>query len=190
LVSVGRRTRGRRLMAQQKSEDRVVPEGGVMPVEPSGSSLGGQGKAVPVEEAALQLRLPIATAEVPQGSPRAMGVPKAVVNARRCAPAMMDEVVGCLDSALLKVVSNKGAPGPDGITVQALRERWPTVVSVLRRDLLEGRWRPGEVRRALIPKAGGGQRGLGIPTVTAYREVAQRAFGFVGGHASVSSASR
>jgi RNA-directed DNA polymerase len=152
-------------MAQQKSEDRVVLEGGVMPVEPSGSSLGGQGKAVSVEEAVLQLRLPIATAEVPQGSPRAMGVPKAVVNARQCAPAMMDEVVECLDSALLKVVSNKGAPGPDGITVQALREQWLTVVSVLRRDLLEGRWCPGEVRRALIPKAGGGQRGLGIPNV-------------------------
>jgi RNA-directed DNA polymerase len=152
-------------MAQQKSEDCVVPEGGVMPVEPSGSSLGGQGKAVPVEEAALQLRLPIATAEVPQGSPRAMGVSKAVVNAWRCAPAMMDEVAGCLNSALLKVVSNKGAPGPDGVTVQALRERWSTVVPVLRRDLLEGRWRPGEVRRVLIPKAGGGQRGLGIPNV-------------------------
>jgi hypothetical protein len=88
-----------------------------------------------------------------------MGVPKAVVNAWRCAPAMMDEVAGCLDSALLKVVSNKGAPGPDGVTMQALRERWPTVVPVLRRDLLEGRWRPGEVRRVLIPKAGGGQRG-------------------------------
>ncbi len=27
-VSVGRRTKGRRLMAQQKSEDRVLPEGG------------------------------------------------------------------------------------------------------------------------------------------------------------------
>jgi hypothetical protein len=63
-------------MAQQKSEDRVVPDGGVMPAQPAGSSLGGQGKAVPVEEAALQLCLPIATAEVPQGSLRAMGLPK------------------------------------------------------------------------------------------------------------------
>ena len=70
-----------------------------------------------------------------------------------------------LDSALSKVVSNKGAPGPDGMTVGALREQWPSVSLVLRRDLLEGRWRPGEVRRALIPKAGGGQRGLGIPNV-------------------------
>jgi hypothetical protein len=54
-------------MAQQKSEDRVLPDGGVMPAQPVGSSPGGQGKAVPVEEAAVQLCLPIATAEVPQG---------------------------------------------------------------------------------------------------------------------------
>jgi RNA-directed DNA polymerase len=152
-------------MAQQKSEDRVVPDGGVTPVQPAGSSPGGQGKAVPVEEAALQLRLPIATAEVPAGSPRAMRVPKAVVNAQQSAPAVMEEVVERLESALLKVVSNKGAAGPDGITVQALREQWPAVAPGLRADLLEGRWRPGEVRRALIPKAGGGQRGLGIPNV-------------------------
>src|SRR5215210_4658463 len=65
---VGRRTRGRRLMAQQKSEDRVLLEGGVMPVEPGGSSPVGQGKAVPVDETAVQLRLPIATAENPQGA--------------------------------------------------------------------------------------------------------------------------
>ena len=153
-------------MAQQKSEDRVVPDGGVMPVQPVGSSAGGQGKAVPVDEEALQLRLPIATAEAPDdGGLRAMGVPKAVVNARQCAPAMMDEVVERLGSALLKVVSNRGAPGPDGVTVGALQQQWPTVVPRLRRDLLEGRWRPGEIRRAHIPKAGGGQRGLGIPNV-------------------------
>lgn len=52
-------------MAQQKSEDRVVPDGGVMPAQPAGSSTGGQGKAIPVDEAASQLRLPIATAEAP-----------------------------------------------------------------------------------------------------------------------------
>jgi hypothetical protein len=53
-------------MAQQKSEDRVVPDGGVMPVQPVED--GGQGKAVPVEQTAAQLRLPIATAEDPHGS--------------------------------------------------------------------------------------------------------------------------
>lgn len=87
-----------------------------MPVEPVGSSPGGQGKAVPVEETAVQLCLPIATAEVPQGSPGAIGVPKAVVNVRTGPSVTMEEAASRLTSALLKVVSNKGAPGPDGVT--------------------------------------------------------------------------
>ena len=57
-------------MAQQKSEDRVLLEGGVMPAERAGSSHGGQGKAVPVDQTAWQLRLPIATADDPQGATR------------------------------------------------------------------------------------------------------------------------
>ena len=162
-------------MAQQKSEDRVVPEGGVMPAEPVGSSPGGQGKAVPVEEVALQLELPVATAEDPQGSARVVasnlsgtadaGVPQAAGNAETVTPVTMEEVVARLDAALSKVSSNKGAPGPDGQTVEALREQWPAVLPRLRTALLDGSYRPGVIRRAMIPKAGGGQRGLGIPNV-------------------------
>ncbi len=162
-------------MAQQKSEDRVVVEGGVMPVERAGSSTGGQAKAVPVEETAWQLCLPIATAENPRGAARRTtrdrlgavlaGAPKAIVNAESAAPATMEEVASRLTSALLKVASNKGAPGPDGQTIEALRERWPTVLPRLQADLLGGVYRPGVIRRAYIPKAGGGQRGLGIPDV-------------------------
>src|SRR5919109_5259940 len=109
-----------------------------MPVERAGSSPGGQGKAVPVEETAVQLCLPIATAEVTQVSPGAIGVPKAIVNARMGPSVTMEEVASRLTPALLKVVSNKGAPGPDGVTVEMLRERWPAVLPGLYRDLLEG----------------------------------------------------
>jgi RNA-directed DNA polymerase len=162
-------------MAQQKSEDRVLPEGGVMPAEPAGSSAGGQGKAVPVEQTACQLRLPIATAEGPKGPARRAAsdrsgvrrarMPKAIVKAEIDASVTMEGVVSRLTSALVKVASNKGAPGPDGQTVEVLCEQWPVVLPRLRADLLSGRYRPGEIRRAYIPKAGGGQRGLGIPDV-------------------------
>lgn len=156
-------------MAQQKSEDRVVPDGGVMPAQP----VSGQGKAVPVDqEALLQLGLPIATAEhrmrVPDrsGSDRGAVGPKAIVNAESFAPGTMEEVAYRLTDALLKVVLNKGAPGPDGQTVEELREQWPTAGPRLARSLLDGSYLPGVVRRASIPKAGGGLRGLGIPNVT------------------------
>jgi group II intron reverse transcriptase/maturase len=146
-----------------------------MPVERAGSSTGGQGKAVPVEETAVQLCLPIATAENPKGATRRRtrdrlgairaGAPKAIDETGTAAPATMEEVANRLTDALLKVASNKGAPGPDGQTIEALCEQWSSVLPGLQADLLEGRYRPGEIRRVFIPKAGGGQRGLGIPDV-------------------------
>src|SRR5487761_593784 len=162
-------------MAQQESEDRVVPEGGVMPAERAGSSPGGQGKAGPVEETAVQLVLPIATAENPQGATRRRtrdrlgvlraGAPEAIGKTGTAAPVTMEEVAERLTSALLKVASNKGAPGPDGQTIEALAEQWPVVLPRLQADLRAGTYRPGEIRRSYIPKPGGGQRGLGIPDV-------------------------
>ena len=171
-----------------------------MVAERAGSSPGGQGKAIPVEETAVQLRLPIATAENPKGATRRRtrdrlgavraGAPKATGKVGIAAPATMEEVATRLTDALLKVASNKGAPGPDGQTIAALLEQWSVVLPRLQADLLAGVYQPGVIRRAYIPKAGGGQRGLGIPTVTAYHEVVQGDFGFVGGHASVSPALR
>jgi group II intron reverse transcriptase/maturase len=79
--------------------------------------------------------------------------------------ATMEEVADRLTDALLKVASNKGAPGPDGQTIEALADQWPVLLPRLQADLLAGRYQPGEIRRVLIPKAGGGQRGLGIPDV-------------------------
>lgn len=68
-------------------------------------------------------------------------------------------------AAYHRVVANGGAPGVDGMTVNDLRpflvEQWPRI----KEDLLAGRYRPQPVRRADIPKPGGGVRTLGIPTV-------------------------
>ncbi|HZE04223.1 MAG TPA: group II intron reverse transcriptase/maturase [Solirubrobacteraceae bacterium] len=93
------------------------------------------------------------------------GVPKAVVNAESVTPVTMEEVAYRLSDALMKVVSNKGAPGPDGQSVEQLQAQWPTLGRKLAVSLLDGSYRPGATRRAMIPKAGGGQRGLGIPNV-------------------------
>lgn len=61
--------------------------------------------------------------------------------------------------------SNAGAPGVDGMTFAAVEasglERWLTG---LRTELVERTYRPAPVRRVMIPKPGGGERPLGIPT--------------------------
>jgi len=83
------------------------------------------------------------------------------------ADGLMEAVVvaGNLRRALKRVQANKGNPGVDGMTVQELpaylKLAWPG----LREELLEGRYQPHAVRRAAIPKDGGGERELGIPTV-------------------------
>src|SRR6202162_3526533 len=70
-----------------------------------------------------------------------------------------------LKKALTHVKRNKGAAGVDGMSVDALaphlKEHWPAI----RAQLLEGTYKPQPVRRVEIPKASGGTRSLGIPTV-------------------------
>jgi RNA-directed DNA polymerase len=62
--------------------------------------------------------------------------------------------------------ANAGAPGVDGITFAEIEasgeENWLTG---LHEELLAKRYRPQPVRRVMIPKPGGGERPLGIPTV-------------------------
>jgi group II intron reverse transcriptase/maturase len=64
-----------------------------------------------------------------------------------------------------RVRANKGAAGVDGLDIDQaatmLKTQWP----VIRDSLLEGTYRPSPVRRVMIPKPGGGERELGIPTV-------------------------
>jgi RNA-directed DNA polymerase len=70
-----------------------------------------------------------------------------------------------LAQALLNVARNKGAAGADGRSVDEVVGAAPRLLPRLRRELLAGTYRPGDIRRVWIPKPGGGQRGLGIPNV-------------------------
>src|SRR5882757_6001949 len=62
--------------------------------------------------------------------------------------------------------ANAGAPGVDGITFEQIdasgRGAW---VAGLRDELVTKTYRSDPVRRVMIPKPGGGERPLGIPTI-------------------------
>lgn len=166
-------------MARQKSEDRTVPKGRRKPVPTRSDERLEGGKAIPVDERTQQLGLFFGTAEVreaqtarvdggagvglPTPAPRA--TPKPKTKEKTAALATMEEVTTRLAEAFEKVASNKGAAGPDGMSVDEVRAHFSELVPKLKRELLAGTYRPGEIRRVWIPKAGGGQRGLGIPNV-------------------------
>ena len=80
---------------------------------------------------------------------------------------LMERVVAAenLERAWRQVKRNRGAPGPDGMTIGEFeswaRANWPAT----RQQLMDGTYRPAPVRRKTIPKEGGGERLLGIPNV-------------------------
>jgi retron-type reverse transcriptase len=74
--------------------------------------------------------------------------------------------VDILELAWKRVKANRGSAGVDGETIADIEERGPEKALLeLQRQLKDGRYRPRKLRRAYIPKAGGGQGPLGIPTV-------------------------
>lgn len=70
-----------------------------------------------------------------------------------------------LEKALSRVESNKGAAGIDGMKVDELRPYFKREWRRIKAGLLSGTYQPSPVRRVEIPKANGGKRMLGIPTV-------------------------
>jgi len=72
-----------------------------------------------------------------------------------------------LRKAFRRVRLNRGAPGPDGRTVEEVEKTLPYLLPRLQKALLDGTYQPGMIRRVWIPKSGkkGDLRGLGIPDV-------------------------
>ncbi|WP_368658416.1 group II intron reverse transcriptase/maturase [Metabacillus halosaccharovorans] len=80
---------------------------------------------------------------------------------------MMEQILSYqnVTGALERVERNKGSHGVDGMSVQTLRSHLMEHWSTLRTELIKGTYLPQPVRRVEIPKANGGVRKLGIPTV-------------------------
>ena len=164
-------------MPQQKSEDRDKPQGRRKPVVTREVEPRAGGEAIPVDEVPKQLLLFAGTADAlarasgrgradrPLGLPATHAAPKPVTRETHAKAATMDEVVLRLNEAFRDVERNRGAPGPDGKTLAVMRKHQGKWMPVLRTALTSGTYEPGNIRRVWIPKAGGGQRGLGIPNV-------------------------
>ena len=66
---------------------------------------------------------------------------------------LMEQIVDerNMERAWKKVKANRGAPGPDGVTLddffETFRDHWPTV----RQQLLDGTYEPSPARRKSIP---------------------------------------
>jgi RNA-directed DNA polymerase len=123
--------------------------------EPSANSLRGNPSSP--EESAGSLSRPGSTAAAQVEQPALSLFPETLM-------AAVVETAN-METAWKNVKANRGAPGPDDVTIAEfldwLRPRWLEV----RQQLLDGTYRPGPVRRKTIDKPDGGQRLLGIPNV-------------------------
>lgn len=64
-----------------------------------------------------------------------------------------------------RVRANKGAAGIDNVSISEFPERFRSQWHEIRKSILMGTYLPSPVKRVEIPKATGGMRPLGIPTI-------------------------
>jgi len=117
---------------------------------PTGESLGTDGDAGSG---------PVVTEEWPSAA--------AIARRRALTSQLMEQVVepDNLNQAYARVRANKGAPGIDGMRVDQLADWIRGHKQAFIKGLLDGSHEPSAVRGVQIPKPGGGERQLGIPTV-------------------------
>ena len=86
-------------------------------------------------------------------------------------PALHDDLMARVlepanfQRAWKRVKANRGAPGIDGMRIEDFPEFARSHWAEIRQQLTDGSYQPQAVRRVTIPKPGGGERLLGIPTV-------------------------
>ena len=71
-----------------------------------------------------------------------------------------------LRQAWKRVKANKGAAGVDVLDIDQMASHLVTAWPAIREHLLRGAYPPSPVRWVTIPEPDGGERELGIPTVT------------------------
>jgi group II intron reverse transcriptase/maturase len=81
---------------------------------------------------------------------------------------LIDEILSKenLNQAYLRVVSNKGSAGIDGVNVEKLKDHLKINGGQIRKSIIERTYKPKAVKRVYIPKGKNSKRPLGIPTAT------------------------
>jgi len=173
-------------------DDREKSDGRVLPVRLPNNAQGGAAEVVEGRRPAKGN----ATSETCPGPSAGQGALSDLDRVRRMArtdkearfTALLHHVhVDRLRAAYL-ALEPKAAPGVDGVTWEDYGEDLEANLRDLHARVHRGAYRARPSRRTYIPKPDGRLRPLGVATVSSYRRVVQRVFGFAGGYASVPSA--
>ena len=76
---------------------------------------------------------------------------------------IVDEII--IEMAWARTKAKRGAPGPDGISIDEFPEWFRPQWEDIRQQLIDGTYRPQAARRVSIEKPDGGTRELGIPNL-------------------------